>query len=151
MPFKNPDPTDPNLLVGVMLPADAEATRDMAYVFAEEFSRLGYTREQLLWLFKNPYYGGAHGAYEMLGENETLSIIEECIAAWGQAKFLILDFGFSILDSGPGSSDIDSGVCFSSSIENPKSKIKNLAWPHTAMHSSMMESVSFSPSIWYAP
>ena len=52
MPFKDPDPTDPNVLVGVMLPADAEATRDMAYVFAEEFARLGYTREQLLWLFQ---------------------------------------------------------------------------------------------------
>ena len=43
MPFKDPDPTDPNMLVGVLLPANAEATRDMAYVFAEEFARLGYT------------------------------------------------------------------------------------------------------------
>lgn len=96
MPFEDPDPTDPNMLVGVVLPADADATRDMAYVFAEEFARFGYTREQLLWLFKNPFYGGAHGAYRGLGEQETLSIIDECIAAWGQAKFSILDFGFSI-------------------------------------------------------
>ena len=96
MSFRDPDPTDPNMLVGVMLPADAEATRDMAYVFAEEFARLGYTREQLLWLFKNPFYGGAHGAYQALGETETLSIIDECLNAWGQAKFSILDFGFSI-------------------------------------------------------
>jgi hypothetical protein len=96
MPFRDPDPTDPNMLVGVMLPADAEATRDMAYVFAEEFARLGYTREQLLWLFKNPFYGGAHGAYRALGENETVAIIDECLDAWGQAKFSILDFGFSI-------------------------------------------------------
>jgi hypothetical protein len=91
MPYKDPDPTDPNMLVGVMLPADAEATRDMAYVFAEEFARLGYTREQLLWLFKNPYYGGAHGAYQMLGENETLSIIDECIAAWGSVRISVQD------------------------------------------------------------
>ena len=35
MPYQDPDPTDPNMLVGVMLPADAEAMRDMAYVFAE--------------------------------------------------------------------------------------------------------------------
>jgi len=93
MPFRDPDPTDPNMLVGVVLPADAEATRDMAYVFAEEFARLGYTREQLLWLFKNPFYGGAHGAYQALGENETLSIIDECRAAWGGAQFSILDSG----------------------------------------------------------
>src|SRR5678815_1544505 len=73
MPYKDPDPNDPNMLVGVVLPAEAEAMRDMAYAFAEEFARLGYTREQLLWLFKNPFYGGAHGAYRTLGEQETLS------------------------------------------------------------------------------
>ena len=91
MPFKDPDPTDPNVLVGVMLPADSEAMRDMAYVFAEEFARLGYTREQLLWLFKNPFYGGAHGAYRTLGENETLSIIDECINAWGNIQVTVQD------------------------------------------------------------
>jgi hypothetical protein len=86
MPFNDPDPTDPNMLVGVMLPADAEATRDMAYVFAEEFARLGYSREQLLWLFKNPFYGGAHGAYRTLGEKKTLSIIDECLNVWGNVR-----------------------------------------------------------------
>jgi len=96
MPFQDEDPTDPNMLVGVVLLADAEATRDMAYVFAEEFARMSYSREQLLSLFKNPFYGGAHGAYRALGENETIAIIDECLNAWGQAKFSILDFGFSI-------------------------------------------------------
>jgi hypothetical protein len=142
MPFKDPDPTDPNMLVGVVLPADAEATRDMAYVFAEEFARMGYTREQLLWLFKNPFYGGAHGAYRSLGESETLSIIDECLNAWGQAKFSILDFGFSI-DEGnrqDSESDVDSeqdrrqaeplnkDSCVLKrirTIQNPKSKIRN--------------------------
>ena len=91
MPFKDPDPTDPNVLVGVMLPADAEATRDMAYVFAEEFARFGYTREQLLGLFKNPFYGGAHEAYRSLGEPETLSIIDECLKVWGNVKVRVQD------------------------------------------------------------
>jgi hypothetical protein len=79
------------MLVGVLLPADAEATRDMAYVFAEEFARLGYTREQLLWLFKNPFYGGAHGAYRTLGANEILSIIDECLNVWGSIKISVQD------------------------------------------------------------
>ncbi|MGB7950647.1 MAG: hypothetical protein WCH75_23430 [Candidatus Binatia bacterium] len=91
MPFKDPDPTDPNMLVGVMLPAEAEATRDMAYVFAEEFARFGYSREQLLWLFKNPFYGGAHGAYRALGENEALSIIDECLSVWGTIRVTVQD------------------------------------------------------------
>jgi len=93
VPYQDPDPTDPNMLVGVLLPADAEATRDMAYVFAEEFARLGYTREQLLSLFKNPFYGGAHGAYQQLGETEIISIIDECLAVWGQLRVAIKDEG----------------------------------------------------------
>ena len=91
MPFRDPDPTDPNMLIGVMLPADAEAMRDMAYVFAEEFARLGYTREQLLGLFKNPFYGGAHGAYRQLGNTEIVSIVDECINVWGRNKITIQD------------------------------------------------------------
>jgi hypothetical protein len=142
MPFKDPDPTDPNMLVGVMLPADAEATRDMAYVFAEEFARMGYNREQLLGLFKNPFYGGAHGAYQALGEEETLTIIDECLAAWGGVKFSILDFGFSIEEGNDqdSQSEVDSeqgrrqayppikdscALKRIRTIQNPKSKIQN--------------------------
>ena len=91
MPYNDPDPTDPNMLVGVVLPADAEATRDMAYVFAEEFARMSYTREQLLWLFKNPFYGGAHGAYQALGETEILAIIDECVKVWGRIRVTVQD------------------------------------------------------------
>jgi len=91
VPYNDPDPTDPNMLVGVMLPAHADAMREMAYVFAEEFARLGYTREQLLWLFKNPFYGGAHGAYRQLGETEILSIIDECLNAWGSIRIRVQD------------------------------------------------------------
>ena len=91
MPFKDPDPTDPNMLVGVLLPADAEASRDMAYVFAEEFARLGYDRGQLLGLFKTPFYGGAYGAYQQLGETEILSIIDECLNAWGSIRIRVQD------------------------------------------------------------
>jgi hypothetical protein len=109
MPFKDPDPTDPSMLVGVMLPADAEATRDMAYVFAEEFARLGYTHEQLLWLFKNPFYGGAYGAYQALGEKETLSIIDECLNAWGNMKIRVQDVQVVQNDQPPPVSPANAG------------------------------------------
>src|SRR5262245_66162495 len=110
MPYKDPDPTDPNMLVGVMLPADAEATRDMAYVFAEEFARLGYTREQLLWVFKNPFYGCAHGAYRALGENETLSIIDECLNVCVSIRYASLDCGLSIPGDDSGWTTIHSST-----------------------------------------
>ena len=82
MPYNDPDPSDPNMLVGVMLPADAAATTEMAYVFAEEFARMGHDKQQILALFKNPYYGGAHGAYQSLGEAAIEAIVDECINAW---------------------------------------------------------------------
>lgn len=115
MPYKDPDPSDPNMLVGVMLPADAEATRDMAYVFAEEFARMGYSREQLLSLFKNPFYGGAHGAYRSLGESEIMRIIDECLNVWGSVKFSILDSALS------SNGELDNPSP-QSRLENPKSK-----------------------------
>ena len=52
MAYKEIEPDDPMELVGVVLPANPEAERDMAYVFAEEFARMGYDRERLLALFK---------------------------------------------------------------------------------------------------
>ena len=68
MPLADPDPDDPTILVGVALPAGAEAARDMAWVFAEEFARLGYDDAQLLRLFRSPFYAGAHDALRRLGE-----------------------------------------------------------------------------------
>ena len=96
MPYKDPDPTDPNILVGVELPGDAETMREMAYVYAEEFVRMGYNGAQVLTLFKTPFYAGAHRAYRALGEAEIQFIIDECLGAWGRVQFSVLDFGFSI-------------------------------------------------------
>jgi hypothetical protein len=93
MPYDDPDPTDPSMLVGVMLPAAAETMTEMAYVFAEEFARLGYDQKRILWLFKNPFYGGAHGAYQALGEKTIRAIIDECLTVWGSARFTDYDDG----------------------------------------------------------
>jgi len=111
MPYNDPDPTDPSMLVGVILPAEAETMTDMAYVFAEEFARLGYDRKRILWLFKNPFYGGAHGAYRALGEKTVRAIIDECLAVWGGIQFSISDCG---LPNGEREK-----------IQNPKSEIPN--------------------------
>ena len=86
MPHDDPDPTDPNALVGVILPGEPETVREMAYVFAEEFARMGHGREQILRLFRNPFYGGAHGAYRELGPDALAAIIDECVAVWGRVR-----------------------------------------------------------------
>ncbi|MBI2985341.1 MAG: hypothetical protein HYY45_01100 [Deltaproteobacteria bacterium] len=89
MPYNDPDPSDPNVLVRVVLPADAEAMRDMAYVFAEEFVRMGVDKRQLLSLFQNPFYAGAHGAYRALGKEAILAIMDECLNVWGRSKITV--------------------------------------------------------------
>jgi hypothetical protein len=84
MPYDEPDPTDPQMLVGVLLPGDADTVREMAYVFAEEFARLGHSGEEIRRLFRNPFYAGAHGAYRALGEDAIAAIVGECVAVWGR-------------------------------------------------------------------
>ena len=86
MPYDDPDPQDPMMLVGVALPADPEADRDMAYAFAEEFARLGYGARQIISLFREPFYAGAHGAYRRLGEAEIRRIVNETVAVWGRGR-----------------------------------------------------------------
>jgi hypothetical protein len=86
MPYEDPDPADPQELIGVVLPAEPETIQDMAYAFAEEFARLGYDRGAILWMFQNPFYGGAHGAYRTLGGAAVAAIVDECLAVWGRIR-----------------------------------------------------------------
>ena len=86
MPFDDPEPTDPHMLVGVVLPAGAGTMREMALVFAEEFTRLGYDPPQILGLFRNPFYGGAHAAWRALGEAVIRDLVEAAAAAWPRVR-----------------------------------------------------------------
>ena len=88
MPYGDPDATDPMAFVGVALPGGAEAARDMAYVFAEEFARLGYSVERILRLFHTPFYRGAHSAYRALGAEAVREIVRECVGVWGRVRFV---------------------------------------------------------------
>jgi len=83
VPYGDPDPTDPGVLVGVALPAELEATRDMAWVFAEEFARMGFDASRILGLFRSPFYAGAHRALRLLGETEVTAIVRECVGVFG--------------------------------------------------------------------
>ena len=91
MPYDEPDVTDPQELVGVVLPGGPEETREMAYVFAEEFARIGHDGPQILRMFQNPFYAGAHGAYRALGHEATAAIINECVNVWGRVRLVDRD------------------------------------------------------------
>ena len=83
MPYGDADPTDPHMLIGVGLPAEAGTMTEMAWVFAEEFARMGFDTRRIMSLFRSPFYAGAHRAFRALGEAEVATIVEECVRVWG--------------------------------------------------------------------
>jgi hypothetical protein len=93
MPWDDPDPQDPMTLVGTVIPCEdaAETSREMAWAFAEEFARLGHGEAQILALFRSPFYAGAYGALQILGENEINTIVAETSAVWGRLRFVDRD------------------------------------------------------------
>jgi hypothetical protein len=86
MPYGEPDPADPQVLVGVAMPGNAESLRDMAYVFAEELARLGFDERRLLRLFRTHFYTGLHRAYRALGETAIREIVRECVGVFGTGR-----------------------------------------------------------------
>jgi hypothetical protein len=91
MPYDDPDPEDPAVLIGVELPVDEDTDVEMAYVFAEEFARLGFSEKRLLDLFREPYYAGAYRALGTLGEEKVRGIVRETVGVWGQFRQVIED------------------------------------------------------------
>ena len=91
MPYDDPEPEDPHELVGVVLPADAASVREMACTFAVEFAQMGFSRERILGLFRQPYYRGAHPALQALGEGEIERIVDESLRVWGARAYVVRD------------------------------------------------------------
>ena len=86
MAYDDPEPDDPHVLVGVGLPADAQATREMAEAFADEFAQLGFDRERLLRVFASPFYAGAHAVLQRLGLEEVERIVDESLKVYGRRE-----------------------------------------------------------------
>ena len=91
MPYDDPEPDDPQELIGVELPGDEATTREMAAAFADEFAQLGFTRPQILALFRKAEYSGAHQAWRLLGEGEIAQMVDESVAVWGRFACVVTD------------------------------------------------------------
>ena len=91
MPYDDPEVDDPQELVGVELPGDEAVTLDMAAAFADEFAQLGYTRPQILGLFRRAEYTGAHQAWTLLGEEAIGRLVNESLAVWGRFTCVVTD------------------------------------------------------------
>ncbi len=84
MPYEKPEPDDPHELVGVALPeGDPD---EMATVLIEEFIRVGLTDEELLNLFRSPFYAGAHQILVNRGEARVRELIARLRQQWGYWK-----------------------------------------------------------------
>ena len=91
MPYDDPEPDDPQELVGVELPGGESVTLEMAAAFADEFAQLGYTRPQILGLFRRAEYSGAYQAWTLLGDQAIAQIVDESLAVWGRFTFVVTD------------------------------------------------------------
>jgi hypothetical protein len=91
MPYDDPDPQDPQELVGVELPGDESVTREMAAAFADEFAQLGYNRTQILALFRTACYAGAHQAWQLLGDEEIARVVDESVNVWSRVRCVVTD------------------------------------------------------------
>jgi len=102
MNLKRPEADDPMMLVGVPVPVDRDSVREMAATFADEFAAMGYGEHRLLTLFREPFYTGAHRAFQVLGEIEIRRIVSEARAFWGGHRVTIQDAE----PFGPGHGDL---------------------------------------------
>ncbi len=86
MPYDDPDPTDPSILVGVPIPADEAVHRETAAAFSGEFAQLGYNETMIHYLFTNPFYAGAYRAWQALGDQAIREIVREHATFWENVR-----------------------------------------------------------------
>ncbi len=84
MPKDEFDVEDPLELNGITLLTEEDTTDEMAECFIEEFMRLGYGAQQILALFRNPYYLGMNMVLEKRGEPFVRDRIAGVFARWGK-------------------------------------------------------------------
>jgi hypothetical protein len=82
MPKDEWDPEDPMELVGVSMPSSG--TEEMVDALVEEYVRMGFGREALLQLFKDPFYRMTHSLYRQHGEEYVDTIIDRVLGRWGK-------------------------------------------------------------------
>lgn len=81
---KRLDPDDPMELVGVTLPGGS--IEEMAECLVEEYIRDGWDDENLLHLFRDPFYRATHQVYREKGEEYILALISGLREKWGYWK-----------------------------------------------------------------
>jgi hypothetical protein len=79
---KEADPDDPMELVGVRFPVDETTFDEMASCLVEEYQRDGWTDEQLLTMFRTPFYAGLHVIWRRRGDAWVKALIAASSPRW---------------------------------------------------------------------
>ncbi len=88
MPKDEFDHEDPMELVSMPMPeADSEMESEMARCLAEEFMRMGESDEEILAMFRNPFYSVLHSVYLSRGEDAVKDAIAQARASWFPVNF----------------------------------------------------------------
>ena len=82
MPKDEFDHEDPMELISMPMPEDSEMKCEMARCLAEEFMRMGESDEEILAMFRNPFYSVPHGVYLSQGEDVVKKSIAQARANW---------------------------------------------------------------------
>lgn len=72
MPKNEPDVEDPLEMVGMLVPGD---DRKMTECFVEEYMMMGYSDDELLRLFRDPFYLGVNRIFQQYGEQFVIDVI----------------------------------------------------------------------------
>jgi hypothetical protein len=91
MPYNDPDPGDPSVLVGVGLSCSEKELREMAASFAAELAEIGYDEDRILGIFQKPFYAGPHMAWRQLGETQIRVVVSEAVEFWSHCKVVVKD------------------------------------------------------------
>jgi hypothetical protein len=77
------EPEDPMNLFAVEVPGDPEL---MLRLLVEEYARMGWGLEELLPLFRDPFYVAAHGLWLRYGEDELRRRLTEGLSRVGVVR-----------------------------------------------------------------
>lgn len=79
MMSKSFEEDDPMEFVGVELPTPTgyDAFGEMARAFIVEYALMGFSRERILQLFRDPFYQGLHAVYRCRGEDYIRDLMDE--------------------------------------------------------------------------
>jgi len=86
MPKDEFEPDDPMELVGVVLPAEENSMEIMAECVVEEYIKEGWDDENLMKLFRDPFYRATHAIYQQKGEDYVRFLIKGLREKWGYYK-----------------------------------------------------------------